>query len=294
MQSGEAMTDLQPGCIYLHIGPPKTATTSLQLVLEANQQEAGYDYRGVTQPRDPGEAELAARLHRYCVSPDDDLLRSLRNEVDGVLNTGRDLVISEEMLLRDGHVTHQDKLQRLSEPLKGARVIVLICVRDPVIGLQSLYQELFRELGLSQKLSFARFVRGNQAKVFDYAHVTQAAAILGGTRCLSFDSLTQGDLTFGDLLGPRYASLGPIVLPSANVGPYSGQSRRRAGRVNLGQVLAPSRWVPKRINASVERSPTFLRTWTALRSLSVFPERSLRIPESLAKDLRDKARSALA
>lgn len=293
--SGQPMTDQQPGCIYLHIGPPKTATTSLQYVLRANDKDAGYVYGGVTQPRDPDKAELSMRLHCYCVAPDHEKLQSLRNEIDGILDSGRDLVISEEMFLVDGHVTHQEKLHRLEKVFRGVRVVVLICVRDPVVGLQSLYQELAPILGLCQRLHFSSFLLGNQAKIFDFDHVRQAASTLGEARLLSFDALTRGELRLSDLIGPRYAGLGSIELPRENQGCVSGSALRQIDAVDLVQVLPERRLLPMQMTARLKNNQLIARAWSKLLRMEVLPHRAreLVVPEPEARDLREKARRAL-
>ena len=51
------------GKLYLHIGPPKTATTSLQVAFQETDL-AALHYGGTFQPREANAGSLAQTLHR--------------------------------------------------------------------------------------------------------------------------------------------------------------------------------------------------------------------------------------
>lgn len=51
------------GKLYLHIGPPKTATTSLQIALQ-QANLPGVHYGGIFQPRESNVGSIAHLLHQ--------------------------------------------------------------------------------------------------------------------------------------------------------------------------------------------------------------------------------------
>lgn len=158
--------------IILHIGPPKTGTTSLQYAFENLKIDRIY-YGGAFQPRERNGNSLSKILYDAAKSrgKPDELSAELFNEQVRRLNSGA-IILSEEMLsLSTLHEEVECKIKNLSKILSGYSVRILVGARDPSEGLPSLYQELYRSMPINMQLSFDAFCRSNFAKCYDYVYL---------------------------------------------------------------------------------------------------------------------------
>lgn len=279
------------GKVIIHIGPPKTATTALQYKLQS-LKSSKFDYGGTVQPLNRKSLELSGRLHASCSSAEADASELLL-EFSRILNTGRDVVISQEWLLVDRPILHQEKLRNLRRLLSDFDVTLVVCIRDPVAGLQSLYQELFRRLPIAQKLSFRRFLGSNQAKVFDYHSLDSSIQSAGfqTTRYIDFDVLTAGQLTLAGFLGPDYPVDQPLSIEPVNTGIYSKPEHRKLKRLSLKDTLVWRKFLPSSLIDKAKASPAIYRAWKFISSVPIKPssKRHLVVPEVWAIRLRKSA-----
>lgn len=278
--------------LYLHLGPPKTATTSLQIALE----EAGSEwlhYGGVFQPRERNAGSLSQRLHQAAAgkwADDNPNISSVLDEIQSHLAAGRSVMISEEMFLveqRGCPITL--KIERLGQFISGTPTTVLLGLRNPVDGIPSLYQEIFRSLPFREQLSFARFCRGPRARCFDYGFLRKTLGENGfrDIRILDFEAITTGTLDLSELIGWHPPTQDALRIGRANMSNKSGAERVMPG-VSLKAV------------GSV-RAVRALIDWTGLRSSGVYRKavdaldrlvlrppgsRDLRVPDDLASRLR--------
>lgn len=133
-----------PNQVYVHIGLPKTATTTLQLDYFPYVNNDQYQYLGVFQPREKQvqdslvvEVISAVRSGYGLVKVNEALIERLDIEQ-------RSLIISEEMLtVGSAEVTWQEQLSNLSKILYGIDHKVLVTVREPVSAMFSFYLELY-------------------------------------------------------------------------------------------------------------------------------------------------------
>ena len=190
------------GQIFIHIGPPKTATTSLQVAAE-RLRDNRYFYAGTLQPRDRNSGSIAQQLHQACLSGDKkghQAAEKLREECD----FGKLVFLSEEMfLVHSGNVSWQQKLTELHSFLVDAPVTILLTLRKPTDALPSLYQELFRGVPLVQKLSFSSFCRNDYANCFDYDFLLSEISSAGfqRVRLIDFTRLTSPSLSTSEVFG---------------------------------------------------------------------------------------------
>jgi len=227
------------GKLILHLGPPKTATTALQIALI--EKSGDYIYGGAAYPaRD--KADMASRLHKMCLfGPEDPeaAQNSPIGEISEHLATGRDVLISEELFLVDGaRATYVEKLSRLAELVAPLSPTVLLCLREPLEGVRSLYQELYAGIPLKEKLSFDAFIQSPQAEVFAYGDLANRLETLGFTdiRWVRFEDLVQGRVCYSDILGRPMEPDELLRLPVANASRVAGQGatrRRRLGKIRL-------------------------------------------------------------
>lgn len=195
--------------LYILIGPPKTATTSLQVALES---AAGLDhstirYHGVLQPRNRnnGKRLLASRLHSACRARAATSERAaIRKELNSLLaSSSLPVVISEEMFLVSEYgLSWKKKLENLSQACDPATTTLVIALRDPNDGLRSYYREILKGLPLIHRVSFGLWCRCDKAQVFNYASIDECASSLG-FRVAFFDmsALKRGKLAMDAILG---------------------------------------------------------------------------------------------
>lgn len=287
--------------LFLHIGPPKTASTAFQQFMQSHA--ATFHYGGTSQPRDFHGAELSSRLHYACAYPATDppgtvpLAIRVPTEISRLLESGRNLLVSEEMFLVDHFSTHQEKLTRLSLLLSDIPTTIILVVRDPVAGLSSLYQQLYANLPIAQQLQFTRFLRTNQARVFDYEHLSRLLRANGfdDVRCIGFDSLVSAGLMSTDIFGRHEGDAFRVALPTGNASKkIRGGTHRYFPPIRLGSIPIP--WILSRalewIYAHWPRSRSIL---SPLARVIIYPSRmrSPELPDAIASALRSKAEDAL-
>ncbi len=233
---------------YVHIGLPKTATTTLQADLFEPGDGIYWEYLGVLQPRHRKQA--AKYLDLMAVLSDNtklssDSVRLLRTELSSNYSD-LPLLMSEECITTDGGTSWQEKLSRLSVILNGFEVKLIVSVRRPREALYSLYAELYSSLA-SKYPNFDDYVNdSNQAKIYRYkelfdvltSHFHADALIvipfeeLGSDRFWSpLESefcLEREKFSFGEH-NAKTRSNGAYILPNATIG--SAIHRRIAGPV---------------------------------------------------------------
>ncbi|WP_147238870.1 hypothetical protein [Rhodosalinus halophilus] len=192
------------GHIFIHIGPPKTATTSLQVAAE-KLADTRYFYAGTFQPRERNSGSLAQQLHNACSSADKSQGHQVAERLRAECDAGKTVFLSEEMfLVHSRKVSWQRKLSELRIFLGDAPITIIVTLRKPTAALPSLYQELFRGLPLSQKLSFASFCRSKYANCFDYDFLQSEILSAGFYRArkIDFNKIAASEMSTTDLFGP--------------------------------------------------------------------------------------------
>lgn len=223
--------------IIVHIGPPKTATTSLQVALE---QACPYQisYGGTFQPRARNAQSLSDALYWYCVGapfgwPD---LEELRDRLRCEVTAGKTVLLSEEMLLveRD-FIAVADILRNLSRAVDGFRCRIVITARKGELALPSYYQEIHSSLPLALKFSFDAFCRDRRGACYDYSALCRMLqdAGLHDIRLIDFDALVAGRIDLGALTG--CAAFDAVVLPIAHEN--SGYKRTESGTRTSARLI---------------------------------------------------------
>lgn len=191
------------GRLFLHIGPPKTATTALQYAFEEIADEA-LIYGGTFQPRERNSGSLSDILLRATSLGRAHLGRQLEEALDkirGEIRSGKAVVISEEMLSLSMKTPMADKLAFLGQCFAGTPTTIILCIRNPLEAIPSLYQELYRSQPFLTKLSFPRFCRSRAIDCYDYRKIITLLQEAGfdTIRIISFEQICSGKLTSQDL-----------------------------------------------------------------------------------------------
>lgn len=131
------------GKIFVHIGLPKTATTSLQADLFPHLSDEGIQYAGVFQPRfDRPQTKFFVDFYNSFTSSNN--TNQLRDILNHHLNTGESIILSEEMITVSNYpATWPVKLRNLSEILEGMNYRLIVTVREPASGMFSYYIEQY-------------------------------------------------------------------------------------------------------------------------------------------------------
>lgn len=287
------------GHLYIHIGPPKTATTSLQLGLQ-RLSDPSFSYLGVRQPRNPQSIDESKVLYSYASGDlsDDavELLRAIKNIKD-LTSSGITVFISEEMFLV-WHATSSfwDKLRRLEAVIADIPHSYVMTLRDPIDALPSYYQELHSGLPISEKRNEKRFFLHERCDCYDYMKVIHFIESLDQRVLLvDFDYLSKGTIDLSAILGTVSHSFGAIELSTENAGVKSTNKKRQLAPVTISDITrsGPLKRVKELMR---ERAPTvFDRAKSALGKLEVTRrvDRVVNISEPRLSDLRHSYFSAL-
>lgn len=153
--------------IFVHIGLPKTATTSLQTDCFPRIARDDIEYLGVFQPRDESiQNEIywafAKALTRSGKSAD--LRESIARRLEA-----KTLIFSEEMItVSEPKSSWKEKLANLSMILEGFDYEIIVTVREPVEAMFSYYCEVYPLLGPGRHSFVDAALRNETMQIFHY------------------------------------------------------------------------------------------------------------------------------
>jgi hypothetical protein len=160
------------GKIFVHIGLPKTATTTLQTEVFPALSGGGVQYHGVLHPRSGNKQNQL--YTRFCEAVYAGVsLEEVRSTLEGMLNAGTTIIFSEEMLT----VSVEDapwrvKLKNLADLLRGLDYVLILTVREPATAIFSYYVELHDQLH-GEKSSFIELAKNHESmQIFHYRKLT--------------------------------------------------------------------------------------------------------------------------
>lgn len=152
------------GRVSVHIGLPKTATTTLQRDVFPHIEEVHYV--GVRHPRETAQDPLYTVLTDGLRTGQLDLAR---RELKQALQQHRHVVLSEEMiLLPEPQETWRDKIPRLALLLNDLPHTLLVTVRSPARGMFSFYCELQRNLAFSRRPFLWHALHDDRLTIYRY------------------------------------------------------------------------------------------------------------------------------
>lgn len=129
------------GKIFVHIGLPKTATTTLQTDFFPQLSDSGVTYIGVKQPREE-VSQIQLFKDFYTAVSQRRGIEQLRSKLISQLESGKILLISEEMFTVSANgMSFRDKLENLKQVLAGLNYTILLTVREPTAAMFSYFVE---------------------------------------------------------------------------------------------------------------------------------------------------------
>lgn len=180
--------------LYIHIGPPKTATTSFQKFF-LNNTIKGLSYGGIIQPRISTDESYCKLLYKATCS--NDMGDYKRNE-----SKSENVVCSEEMFLVDSKsLKWQDKIKNLYSLTKDQKTKIILVLREPNSAIRSYYQELYFNLDKNIITSINEFSKSNYCKIYNYEYLLDYLRNVGFEEIiiLDFKTLITGDYKLADI-----------------------------------------------------------------------------------------------
>lgn len=211
---------LMKGKLVIHIGPPKTATTSLQLTLQ--QLECpGFHFAGVRQPRDESKTTLAGIILQYLRRGDVGTLKAdIQHTISDLLSRFDLVVLSEEMFVSHQHNTPlQRKVIRLFELMGEFTPRIVFCLRDPRQAIPSFFQEANRQWPTTFQ-DYGHFLRSEFIDCFDYEELKSKFKLAGFGEVLTFmfEDYINGQLTLYQFAGVKISQeVVPLLPLKANI-----------------------------------------------------------------------------
>lgn len=151
----------------LHIGLPKTATSTLQG--HYFPCSTNYHYIGVNQPRsrpnDPLYKHITNAMGTLC---ENDRLHQIQKATELLQETNKKILFSEEMVLVDGHKSWIQKLEILNQIFGKFPHKILLTLRRPWDCAFSLYVELHSNPKQNYSDFYEFWEDSNQALIFRY------------------------------------------------------------------------------------------------------------------------------
>jgi hypothetical protein len=155
------------GRLIVHIGLPKSGTTSLQQDVFPKLKCC---YLGVNQPRERAQHGLYTRIIEYSkCAPTEECIREIRAELRELIKYS-DVLLSDEMFTVDqNNARWQDKLKRLSVLFEGLDTEILVTLREPVSAAKSYFVELCSQnRGYCAMAAHDFILNSNEAKIYQY------------------------------------------------------------------------------------------------------------------------------
>ncbi len=286
--------------VIVHIGPPKTATTSLQKAVEVIDCPSLY-FGGTFQPRPRNSGSLCQRIYHYCLKdPQGDVdAKKLRAEIEETLNKKKSILISEEMFLLDqGANSIERKLQRLANLLHGFECKVLITARSGEGALPSLYQEIFKSLPIQQQIDFGKFCRSRNALCYDYSKIGSILEGLGfgDIVLLEFNKFTSEATDLGSVLNINAPGASVVRLQKENSGKIRTDNQARLIPKVTIKGLGRAPLVRTLIDRLKLRSlPGYREVVSLIDRIHIVPssDRELVVPEEIVRQLKSSYHKAV-
>lgn len=175
--------------VKIHLGPPKTGTTTIQNILESH-------FSGNFINRN---SELSKLMLSFIQGNIQKEPSEIQNKIRKLLLKHELIIFSDERVLLE-YSSKNDWRQQLKKlyqifQLPEIEVEVIIFVRNPVQSIPSLYQQM-RSVSWVSKLSLESFILTNQAKVFNYNFLEKGILEAGFTNInyQQFEVLKQKEL----------------------------------------------------------------------------------------------------
>ncbi|WP_340111707.1 hypothetical protein [Maribellus mangrovi] len=153
--------------IIVHIGLPKTATTTLQKEFFPNLDSEEILYAGIYQPRSVNQRNLYKELYKTIITGVG--IKKVQGLIEKVFKEGRDVLISEEsIVVSEKAANWREKISNLYKILQPFEHQLLVSVREPVSASFSYYVELYHNFRKLNKNFVDLVLQEESMEIFHY------------------------------------------------------------------------------------------------------------------------------
>lgn len=158
----------EKGELIIHIGPPKTATTSLQFFLQELKLN-DIVYGGIVQPRNNDLHSICYLAYKDILSGTNDNKKMIVSKINYYLSRNKYIFISEEMfLLESSNISWKKKVERIYNYFKEFNPTIVITARRPKKSIISFYHEIYHILQRRYKYDFNLFLKSKYCDIYKY------------------------------------------------------------------------------------------------------------------------------
>ena len=197
----------QKGKLIVHIGLPKTATTTLQKDVFPKLASNQVKYLGTVQPREKVPVKNLY-YHFYRAVEKTEYINNVRILLDKEISKGHTLIISEEMFtVSSGNTTWKKKLENVGEIVRGFNYIIVVSVREPSSALFSYYCELYPMFAATKKSFLECALTSEDMQIYHYEKLIIELY-------KHFDQQKINFIKFEDIIKGKVGELLQIIDPS--------------------------------------------------------------------------------
>lgn len=190
------------GDLIIHIGPPKTATTSLQIFLQQLQLD-DFIYGGIVQPRNKEPHSICSLLYTDIASGCFNNKEKVTYAIDRCLNEDKVFFMSEEcFLLESTKVSWEEKIKHITKYFEGFEPTMVFTVREPKKAIISFYHEIYNSLSKNYQNDFKMFLESRYCNIYKYKSLYSfLKSYCGAVKFIEFEKLVSGECYLSDLTG---------------------------------------------------------------------------------------------
>lgn len=203
------------GELIIHLGPPKTATTSLQTFFH-KLDHPEIVYGGVAQPwKTTKKNSIEKKLYAAITQNEPNSAKEVIEEIKYNLEKGKSVFISDEMFLVKTKETVDSKLRKLFVLLSQFNPMVLLVTREPQAVIESYFGEICNKIEIKNIESFAE---SSHCEIYKYLSLQKKILNVGYSKIvfLHYKKLVKGNYKLSDIFSFLKKDM-DIVLPMKNI-----------------------------------------------------------------------------
>jgi len=179
--------------LLIHVGPPKTATTSFQYWLEEN--DSVYSYLGALQPRKKVRQKCYVIFWKFINGKID--INNFYNHFNNDKKYKDILIFSEEMILTNNWI---EKIERIAKLSDFFDLSISYCYRESVKVVPSYYAEIHIGLPDDLKVNYELFLRDRRCLAYDLEYLSTIFEEYNlRFNIFNFNSFTKGGLSLNTI-----------------------------------------------------------------------------------------------